>query len=115
MGTSLDRSTLRKVEADQADTIRKAVDPGKFKDEHTWTECELKFENYISKIPGVNGMSPSYVVRNQAASDRTTDFQGDFIAETIACAPLRGAHLQIDTRKVHQLLKNYLVAETAEQ
>ena len=31
--TDLDRSTLKKVEADQANTITKAEDPGKFKDE----------------------------------------------------------------------------------
>ena len=33
----------------------------------------------------------------------------------IACAPLHGAHFRADSRCVHQLLKNYLVAETAEQ
>ena len=32
-----------------------------------------------------------------------------------ACAPLSSAHFQADTRKVHQLLKSYLVAETAGQ
>ena len=33
----------------------------------------------------------------------------------IACAPLHGAHFRADSRRVHQLLKNFLVAETAEQ
>ena len=33
----------------------------------------------------------------------------------IACAPLHGAHFRADTRRVHQLQKNYLVAKTAEQ
>ena len=33
----------------------------------------------------------------------------------IACVPLHGAHFRADSRHVHQLLKNYLVAETAEQ
>ena len=84
MGTSLDRSTLRKVEADQADTIRKAVDPGKFKDKHTWTECEVKLKNYLYKIPGVNGVPLSYVMQSQAAPDCTTYFQSDFIDETIS-------------------------------
>ena len=60
-------------------------------------------------------MPLSYVVRAQSAPDRTTDFQSDFIADTITCAPLSGAHFQADTRKLHQFLKNYLVAETAEQ
>ena len=33
----------------------------------------------------------------------------------IACAPLHGAHFRADSQHVHQLLKNYLVAKTAEQ
>ena len=33
----------------------------------------------------------------------------------IACAPLHGAHFRADAQCVDQLLKNYLVAETAEQ
>ena len=33
----------------------------------------------------------------------------------ISCASLRGANFCADSRKVHQLLKNYLVAESAEQ
>ena len=60
-------------------------------------------------------MPLSYVLRAQSAPDRTTDFQGDFIEETIASVPLSGAHLQEDTRKIHHLLKNYFVAETTEQ
>ena len=33
----------------------------------------------------------------------------------ISCASLRGANFHADSRKVHQLLKNYLVVESAEQ
>ena len=43
--------------------------------------------------------------RDHTAPDRTADFQGDFIAETITCAPLSDVHFQVDTRKVHQFLK----------
>ena len=32
----------------------------------------------------------------------------------IACAPLHGAHFRADAQCIHQLLKNYLVAETTE-
>ena len=106
---------LRKVEADQDDTIIKEEDPGKFKDESTYPKWEVKFENYLSTISGVNIVSLSYVVRSHAYPDRTTDFQGDFIAENIAYAPLRGAHFRDDTRNVHHLLNNYLVDDTAGQ
>ena len=115
LGIDLDCATLRKVESDQADTIIKAADSGKFKEEHTWPEREVKFENDLSTIAEVNDMPLSYVLRAQSAPDRTTDFQGDFIEETIASVPLSGAHLQEDTRKIHHLLKNYFVAETTEQ
>ena len=60
-------------------------------------------------------MSFSYAVRFQAAPDCTTDLQGNFIADTIACTSLSIAHFQYDTRKVQKLLKNDLMAETAEQ
>ena len=115
LGTTLDRATLINVEAYQADTISNAGNLVKFKEKRTWHEWEVKFENYLSIIPGVNDMHLSCAAQFQAAPNRTKYFQGNFIAETIACAPLRGAHFQADTRNVHQLLKNYLVAETAEQ
>ena len=60
-------------------------------------------------------MPLSYVVRYQAAHDRTTDFQGDLISDTIACAQLIGAHFQADKIKVHHILNNYLVAEIDKQ
>ena len=106
---------LRSVESYQDDTVSKVVDLGKFQYERTWPEWEVIFGNYISTIPGVNGVPLSYTLLSQADPDRTTDFQGDFIAETISCIPLSGNQFQSDTRKVHQLLKNYLMAETNEQ
>ena len=66
-------------------------------------------------IPGVNGMPLSYAVRAQAAPDHTADFQDTFIAETIACAPISGAHFQDGTSKFHHILNNYLVDETSKQ
>ena len=57
----------------------------------------------------------SYALQSQVAPRRIIDFQGEFIADNIACNPLSGSHFQADTRNVHQLLKNYLVADTAEQ
>ena len=106
---------LRKVEADQDDTIIKEEDPGKFKDESTYPKWEVKFENYLSTISGVNIVSLSYVVRSHAYPDRTTDFQGDFIAETIIFTTLSGAHFYADARKVHQPLKINLVNDTAKR
>ena len=93
-GTALDSAALRKVEVDQAYTISKAAGPGKFKDDRMWPEGQVEFENYLSTIYGVNRLLLSYVVRSQTAPDHTTNLQGNFIEDTIACAPLNGAQLQ---------------------
>ena len=54
---------VRKIEGDQSDTLSKAADPGKLKDERKWTEWEPAFVNYLSTIPGVTGVPLSYVIR----------------------------------------------------
>ena len=69
----------------------------------------MKLEQYLSRIPGVNGVPLSYVMQSQAAPDRNTYFQGDFIAETIACVQLSGDYFHADKMKVHQLLNNDLM------
>ena len=109
------RATLRKTDTDQADTISKAADPGKFKDEKKWPDWEPAFVNYLSTIPGVEGVPLSYVVSANDAPDHQTDFGDDFISRSVAGAPLPGAAFRADARKVHQLLMNFLVAESAGQ
>ena len=108
------RADVRKIEKDQSDTVSKAADPGKFKDERKWPEWEPAFTNYLSTIPGVNGIPLSYVIREVEEPDRTTDHPG-FNERAIACAPLVGTNFQADARRVHQLLKSFLQTETAEQ
>ena len=112
---SIQRTALRKVEDDQVDMISKAADPGKFKDERKWPDWEPAFVNYLSTIPGSYHVPLSYVVQEQEDPDHDRDFGDDFVSEMITCAPLHGAHFRADSRHVHQLLKNFLVAETAEQ
>ena len=48
---SIQWAALRKVKDDQVDTIRKAANPGKFKDEHKWPDWEPAYINYLSMIP----------------------------------------------------------------
>ena len=112
---SIQCAALQKVEDDQVDTISKAADPGKFKDKRKWPDWEPAFVNYLSTIPGSYHVPLSYVVREQEDLDHDRDFGDDFVSEMIACAPLHGAHFRADSRHVHQLLKNFLMAETAEQ
>ena len=108
------RADVRKVEKDQSDTVSKAADPGKFKDERKWPEWEPAFVNYLSTIPGVNGIPLCYVIREHEDPDRSID-HASFNEKAIACAPLAGSNFQADSRRVHQLLKSYLQAESAEQ
>lgn len=109
-----ERADVRKVEKEQSDTVSKAADPGKFKDERKWPEWEPAFVNYLSTILGVNGIPLCYVIREIAEPDRSADF-ASFNERAIACAPLNGSNFQADARKVHQLLKSFLQAESAEQ
>ena len=109
-----DRAEVRKVEKEQSDTVSKAADPGKFKDERKWPEWEPAFVNYLSTIPGVSGVPLSYVVREHEEADTSIVFDS-FNERAVACAPLNGATYQADARKVHQLLKSFLQAESAEQ
>jgi hypothetical protein len=58
-----------KIKQDQSDTVSKAADPGKFKDERKWPEWEPFFVNYLSTIHGVSGVPLSYVVRLKETPD----------------------------------------------
>ena len=106
LSTAVQRASLHKVDMDQVDTISKAADPGKLKDERKWPEWYAAFVNYLSTIPGVYGVLLSYVIRDNMSPDHAHDFTGDFTEEIIACAPLNGPMFRADTHKVHQLLKN---------
>ena len=115
LDVAIQRAALQKVEDNQVETISKAADPGKFKDEHKWPDWEPAFINYLSTIPGSYHMPLSYMVRENEDPAHDRDFEEDFQVEMIACAPLHRAHFRADAQHVHQLLKNYLVPETAEQ
>ena len=115
VSTAAQCASLRKVDMDQFDTISKAADPGKLKYERKWPEWYPAFVNYLSTIPGVYGVPLSYVIHKSQAPDHARNFAGNFTEEIIACAPIDGPKFQADARKVHQLLKNIFMAESAEQ
>ena len=115
LDVAIQRAALRKVEDDQVETISKAANPGKFKDERKWPDWEPAFTNYLSAIPSSYHVPLSYVIQENEDPAHDRDFREDFQADMIACAPLHRAHFRADARRIHQLLKNYLVAETAKQ
>ena len=114
LDVAFNRAEVRRVEKEQSDTVSKAADPGKFKDEKKWPEWEPAFVNYLSTIPGVNGVPLSYIIRDAEVPAIDAVYES-FNELAIACSPLTGAVFQADARKVHQLLKSFLQTETAEQ
>ena len=115
LNSSIQRAALRKVENDQVGTISKAANLGKFQDERKWLDWEPALVNYLSTISGSYHIPLSYVVRENEDPAHDRDFNEDFQAEMTTHALLHGAHFRADARRVHQVLKNFLVSETAEQ
>ena len=58
-----------KADIDLVDTNTKMADPGKFKEECKWLEWSKAFMNYLSVIPGVNGVPLSYVIHESEPED----------------------------------------------
>jgi hypothetical protein len=107
------RALIRKSDVDLVDTNTKAADPKKFKDERKWPEWEKAFANYLSVIPGVNGVPLSYVVREVAEPEDGEEY-ATFNERVIARAPHTGPYYLADTRRVHNLLTGYLQGEQSE-
>jgi hypothetical protein len=107
------RALVRKSDIDLVDTNTKAADPGKFKDERKWPEWEKAFTNYLSVIPGVNGVPLSYVVRDVAQPADDVEY-ATFNERMVARAPHTGQYFIADSRRVHNLLTGYLQGEQSE-
>jgi hypothetical protein len=107
------RALVRKSDIDLVDTNTKAADPGKFKDERKWPEWEKAFANYLSVIPGVNGVPLSYIVREASEPGHDIEYE-TFNERMIARAPLVGQYYLADSRRVHNLLTGYVQGEPSE-
>lgn len=110
---ALSLANVRKLDIDLVDTNTKAITPGKFKDERKWPEWERAFENYLSVIPGVNGVPLSYVIREVEVPDPGAIYE-THNDRLISRAPLVGSYFIADTRRVHTLLSGFSQGETSE-
>lgn len=110
---ALSLAKVRKTDIDLVDTNAKAVNPGKFKDERKWPEWERAFENYLSVIPGVNGVPLSYVIREVEAPLAGMMYE-THNERLINRAPLVGNYFVADTRRVHTLLAGFIQGEASE-
>jgi hypothetical protein len=107
------RAHVRKSDIDLVDTNAKAADPGKFKDERKWHEWELVFVNYLSVIPGVNGIPLSYVIREEAEPPNDEEYIS-FTKRMVQRAPHNGPFYLADARRVHNLITGFLQGELTE-
>jgi hypothetical protein len=111
---ALSLAQIRKSDIELVTTNSKAADPGKFKDERKWPEWEKSFNNYLSVIPGVNGVPLTYIVREVENPDPDAVYTSFNDSRLIARAPLVGQYFVADSRRVHQLLTGYLQGENTE-
>ena len=89
------------------------ADPGKFKDECKWPERSKAFINYLSVIPGINGIPLSYVVHKNDEPHNGVEYL-TFTERMIACAPLKGQYFEADSHCVHTLLSGFLQGKLIE-
>lgn len=107
------RASVRKLDLELVDTNSKAANPGKFKDERNWFEWQEAFENYLSVIPGVNGVPLSYVIREQSQPNDQEEYL-NFTERMVGRAPHQGPYFLADSRRVHNLLMGFLQGERTE-
>jgi hypothetical protein len=86
-----------------------AANPGEFKDEHKWHEWELAFGNYLSAIPGVNGILLLYVIHKEAEPHDGEEYIS-FTEHMIFCAPHTRPYYLVDLRRVHNLITGMSIA-----
>ena len=114
--TARQRALIRGHNAEESDGLSKAADPGKLKRQKDWTSWSRGLKNYLSTIPGQDGVPLSYVIRENDDPDYDLEEQidHDFEQLTIDCAPLTGLVFKTDARKVHQLIHGFVQGEIAE-
>ena len=95
-----------KADLDLVATNTKVADPSKFKEECKWPEWSKAFMNYLSVIPGVNGIPLSDVIHESETEGGA--IYNSFNECMIARAPHVGQYYEADSHWVHTLLTRYL-------
>ncbi len=101
--TALARAEIRRSLKDNVKTAADAASPGPLESERKWKQWENKFTNYTRCHLGACGVPLAYVIRLNDAPDRVT-VHADFIARSIACAPLAGEYYEADRRQVFDMI-----------
>jgi hypothetical protein len=95
-------------------TNSRAADLGKFKDEHKWPEWEKAFTSYLSVIPGVSGISLSYIVVREQDEPSPGMKYSTSNEQMVHRAPLTGQYYVADARRVHNFLVGFLQGKNTE-
>ena len=107
------QTQIRKQLHDDSNNKAKSSSPGPLESEDKWIEWETKFENYLSSIPGVDGVPLSYVIWQLITPTANTTYTS-FVEETVASAPLNGTYFDADSDTVHQAIVSFTVGQNSE-
>ncbi len=111
LSRALARAEIRKSVSDGTSTAADAASPGSLESERKWKHWEEKFVNYCQTHLGANGIPLSYVIRENDAPDLAGGPFPDFLAQTVACAPLTGEYYEADKRSVFQMIVSFTTGQ----
>ena len=114
LNNAIQRAKIREQFQDDSVTKAKESSPGPLNAEAKWLEWETKFINYLSTIPGVDGLPLSYVIREEENVPWPATTFTSFVEQTIASAPLTGTYYEADRATVHQAILSYTTGQTSE-
>ena len=114
LDNAIQRAQIREQFQDDSVTKAKESSPGPLKSEAKWLEWETKFINYLSTIPGVDGVPLSYVIREEENVPGPAATFTSFVEQTIASAPLQGTYYEADRATVHQAIVSYTAGQPSE-
>ena len=101
-----ERADVRSQIMEKSDVKAREASPGPLVSESKQTEWEPKFHDYLSALIGMNGISLSYVIRENDLPDHMATYL-DFSDECIVYTPLSGVSFQADDEAVHQSLVSF--------
>ncbi len=104
---ALHRNEIRRQMRDDTKTAADAASPGPLDSEKKWKQWEEMFTNYTHCHLGTYGIPLSYVIRENDAPDIGGGPFPDFVAQTVACAPLTGEYYQADKRTVFNMIVSF--------
>ncbi len=111
LNRALQRADVRKTIKDHTKIAAEAASPGPLENEREWKKWEERFENYARSHLGSNGVPLSYVIRHNDEPDYETDFNGLFLNQTIACAPLEGEYYHADKASVFNMIISFTTGQ----